>query len=227
MYYSMRPHKIVHIQKIMDCIREGIIAVWKPAGMSSHDVINRVRRASGIRTVGHAGTLDPLARGVLVIGVGRTATRGLAAEVQKEKEYVTTVRLGATSSTDDEEGEKTPHEVADIPSREAVDAAVQKFVGEIMQVPPIYSALKIKGKPAYAYAREGKDVVMQARPVVIKEIEVLSYDYPAIRVRAVTGAGVYIRSLARDIGVALGTGAYMVDLERTRVGEYTKSQCIQ
>ncbi len=211
----------------MDAITEGIIAVWKPAGISSHDVINRVRYASGIRTVGHAGTLDPLARGVLVIGVGRTATRQLAAHVQKEKEYVTVVRLGVTSSTDDEEGEKTPHEVITIPSREAVDAAVQKFVGEIMQVPPIYSALKIKGKPAYAYAREGKDVVMQARPVVIKEIEVLSYDYPAIRVRAVTGAGVYIRSLARDIGVALGTGAYMVDLERTRVGEYTKSQCIQ
>lgn len=210
----------------MDKIDEGMIAVWKPAGMSSHDVINRIRRASGIRTVGHAGTLDPLARGVLVIGVGRTATRGLATEVQKEKEYVTTVRLGVTSSTDDEEGEKMPHEVADIPSREAVDTAVQKFVGEIMQVPPIYSALKIKGKPAYAYAREGKELEMKARPVTVKVMEVLSYDYPDIRVRAVTGAGVYVRSLARDIGVALGTGAYMTDLERTRVGEFTKEKCI-
>lgn len=210
----------------MDVIGEGIIAVWKPAGMSSHDVINRVRRASGIRTVGHAGTLDPLARGVLVIGVGRTATRTLAAEVQKEKEYVTVVRLGITSSTDDEEGEKTAHEVTDIPTREAVEVAAQKFVGEIMQVPPIYSALKIKGKPAYAYAREGKDLVMEARPVTIKEVEVLSYDYPNIRVRAVTGAGVYVRSLARDIGAVLGTGAYMADLERTRVGEFTKEKCI-
>jgi tRNA pseudouridine55 synthase len=194
--------------------------------MSSHDVINRVRRASGIRTVGHAGTLDPLARGVLVIGVGRTATRGLAEEVQKEKEYITVVRLGITSSTDDEEGEKTTHAVATIPSHEAVEVAVQKFVGAIMQVPPIYSALKIKGKAAYAYAREGKEITMQARPVVIKEIEILSYEYPDIRVRAVTGAGVYIRSLARDIGTALGTGAYMADLERTRVGEYTKDRCI-
>ncbi len=210
----------------MDAISEGIIAVWKPAGMSSHDVINRVRRASGIRTVGHAGTLDPLARGVLVIGVGRAATRSLAAEVQKEKEYVTVVRLGMTSSTDDEEGEKAAREVAVIPSREAVEMAVQKFVGEIMQVPPIYSALKIKGKPAYAYAREGKDLVIAARPVTIKEIEVLSYEYPDIRVRAVTGAGVYIRSLARDIGTALGTGAYMADLERTRVGEFTKEKCL-
>lgn len=210
----------------MDTVPEGMIAVWKLAGMSSHDVINRVRRASGIRTVGHAGTLDPLARGVLVIGVGRTATRGLAAEVQKEKEYVTTVRLGVTSSTDDEEGEKTAHEVAAIPTREAVDAAAQKFVGEIMQVPPIYSALKIKGRPAYAYAREGKELEMKARPVTVKVVEVLSYEYPDIRVRAVTGAGVYIRSLARDIGAALGTGAYMADLERTRVGEFTKEKCI-
>ncbi len=210
----------------MDKIDEGMIAVWKPSGMSSHDVINRIRRASGIRTVGHAGTLDPLARGVLVIGVGRTATRGLATEVQKEKEYVTTVRLGVTSSTDDEEGEKMPHEVADIPSREAVELAVQKFVGEIMQVPPIYSALKIKGKPAYAYAREGKELEMKPRPVTVKVMEVLSYDYPDIRVRAVTGAGVYVRSLARDIGATLGTGAYMADLERTRVGEFIKEKCI-
>ncbi len=210
----------------MEKIGEGIIAVWKPAGMSSHDVINRVRRASGIRTVGHAGTLDPLARGVLVIGVGRMATRRLADEVRKEKEYVTTVRLGVTSSTDDEEGEKAPHEVSAVPSREDVEAAARKFVGEIMQVPPVYSALKIKGKPAYAYAREGKAPVMEARPVTVKEMQVLSYDYPDIRLRAVTGAGVYVRSLARDMGEVLGTGGYMADLERTRVGEFTKEKCI-
>lgn len=211
----------------MQEIKEGIMAIWKPAGMSSHDVINRVRRVSGIRTVGHAGTLDPLARGVLVIGVGRVATRQLTTIVQHEKEYSTRVRLGITSSTDDEEGEKTVHVTASIPSREAVESAAQKFVGEIMQIPPIYSALKIKGKPAYAYAREGKDLVMQARPVIIKEIEIISYEYPDIRLRTVTGAGVYIRSLARDIGAALGTSAYMADLERTRVGEFTKDRCIQ
>ena len=211
----------------MHGIAEGIIAVWKPGGISSHDVINRVRRASGIRVVGHAGTLDPLARGVLVVGVGRTATRNLATEVKKEKEYVTVVRLGITSSTDDEEGEKTPHAVAIIPSRVAVDAAVQKFIGEIMQMPPLYSALKIKGKPAYAYARAGKEIMMRSRLVFIKEIEVVSYEYPYIRVRVVTGAGVYIRSLARDIGVVLDVGGYMADLERTRVGEFTKEYCIQ
>lgn len=207
-------------------IIKGIIAVWKPAGISSHDMINRVRRASGIRTVGHAGTLDPLARGVLVVGVGRAATRQLAAIVRRDKEYRATVRLGMTSSTDDEEGEKTTHAVIVIPARETVDAAARGFVGAIMQTPPLYSALKIKGKPAYAYAREGNNITMQARPVVIKEIEVLSYAFPDIRARVVTGAGVYIRSLARDIGAALGTGGYLADLERTRVGEYTKEQCI-
>lgn len=210
----------------MEKIGEGIIAVYKPAGMSSHDVVNRVRHASGIRTVGHAGTLDPLARGVLVIGVGRTATRQLAIIVQHEKEYRTIVRLGVTSSTDDEEGEKTTHVVDAIPTHESVLTTMHGFIGMIMQVPPIYSALKIKGKPAYAYAREGKNVEMKPRPVFIKEIEVLSYEYPDICLRVVTGAGVYIRSLARDIGVALGTGAYMADLERTRVGEYTKEQCV-
>lgn len=210
----------------MERIGEGIIAVWKPAGISSYGIISRIRRMSGIRTVGHAGTLDPLARGVLVVGIGRTATRSLADEVRKEKEYVAVVRLGVTSSTDDEEGEKTVVPVAVRPSREAVDAAVRQFVGEIMQVPPVYSALKIKGKPAYAYAREGKNVTMAARPVTVKEIEVLSYEYPDVRVRAVTGPGVYVRSLARDIGAALGTGAYMADLERTRVGEFTKELCI-
>lgn len=189
-------------------------------------MINRVRRASGIRTVGHAGTLDPLARGVLVVGVGRAATRQLAAIVRRDKEYRATVRLGMTSSTDDEEGEKTTHAVIVIPARETVDAAARGFVGAIMQTPPLYSALKIKGKPAYAYAREGNNITMQARPVVIKEIEVLSYAFPDIRARVVTGAGVYIRSLARDIGAALGTGGYLADLERTRVGEYTKEQCI-
>lgn len=210
----------------MEKIGEGIIAVYKPAGMSSHDVINRVRRVSGIRTVGHAGTLDPLARGILVIGVGRAATRQLATIVQHDKEYLTVVRLGITSSTDDEEGKKTIHAVDTIPAREAVDAATKSFAHAIMQVPPVYSALKIKGKPAYAYAREGKQLTMQPRLVIIKKIEILSYAFPDICLRVVTGAGVYIRSLARDIGKALGTGAYMADLERTRVGDFTKEQCV-
>lgn len=210
----------------MQKIGEGIIAVYKPAGMSSHDVVDRMRRASGIRTVGHAGTLDPLARGVLVVGIGRAATRELATIVQHDKEYLATVRLGVTSSTDDEEGEKTTHAVDIIPAAEAVRAAAYSYVGAIMQVPPVYSALKIKGKPAYAYAREGKKITMQPRRVIIKKIEVLSYAFPDIRLRVVTGAGVYIRSLARDIGATLGTGAYMADLERTRVGDFTKERCI-
>jgi tRNA pseudouridine55 synthase len=213
------------MEPVTEKIGEGIIAVWKPSGVSSYGMISRVRRASGIRTVGHAGTLDPLARGVLVVGIGRAATRRLNEEVAKEKEYNAIIRLGITSETDDEEGIKTAHSVSSIPSRLDVEDATLRFVGAIMQVPPPYSALKVGGARAYALSRKGAPPVLKARSVFIKEIKVLSYDYPDISIQVVTGPGVYIRALARDIGVALGTGAYMADLERTRVGEFTKDQC--
>lgn len=133
--------------------REGLVGVWKPKGMSSHDAVNIVRRLSGERRVGHAGTLDPLASGVLVMGIGRASTKRLGEAVAHEKEYEALVRLGAESSTGDEEGEKTPVPDTRIPSREAVNGAAHMFVGRIMQVPPAYSALKVKGRAAYSYAR--------------------------------------------------------------------------
>jgi tRNA pseudouridine55 synthase len=207
-------------------MKEGIYAVWKPKGISSHDMVNRVRRAAGTRAVGHAGTLDPLAEGVLVVGVGRAALRSLGEIVQKEKEYVGTVRLGRTSATDDEEGEKTICPATHEPNRAAVEAAARSFVGAIEQVPPAYSALKIRGKPAYAYARAGAKVPMKPRVVEIKEIEVLSYAWPDVVMRAVTGPGAYIRALARDMGAKLGTGGYLAALTRTRVGNFTKETCI-
>lgn len=205
--------------------RSGIIGVWKPKGMTSHDAVNIVRRLSGERRVGHAGTLDPLASGVLVVGIGRAATKTLAESVAHEKEYLAQVQLGMTSSTDDEEGEKTAHDVVMIPSRADVEAAAQKFVGCIMQMPPVYSALKVKGRPAYSYARAGEDIALKSREVEIKSIEVISYEWPNIVFKAITGPGVYIRALARDMGEALGTGAYLAGLERTRVGGVTKEVC--
>ena len=159
------------------------------------------------------------------MGIGGKATKELHQLVQNEKEYVATVRLGMESETDDEEGGKTS--VSDIPvGREAVDAAVKKFIGNIEQTPPVYSALKIKGVSAYARVRRGEDVVMKPRIIEIKSIDVISYAWPDIVLRVVTGPGVYIRALARDIGRALGTGAYLANLERTRVGQFTKEQCI-
>ncbi len=195
--------------------------------MTSHDVVGLIRRATGERRVGHAGTLDPLARGVLVVGIGRAATRTLAEVVAHEKEYVAVVRLGMTSATDDEEGEKSTREVPRVPTREDVERACKEFVGEIMQVPPIYSALKIGGKAAYTRARAGEELKMKARPILIKEIEVVSYAWPEVCVRVVTGPGAYIRALARDIGVVLGVGGYLAGLERTRVGQYRAEDAIR
>jgi tRNA pseudouridine55 synthase len=198
-----------------------IFAMYKPLHWTSHDVVNYLRRLTGERRIGHAGTLDPLATGVLVVAVGREATKRLEAEVKKEKEYVAEITLGQTSSTEDSEGDKTTHEVKNIPAQELVQKIVEQFVGEIQQTPSIYSAVKIHGKEAYKYARKGQTVVLGPRNVFIKSIEVIEYSWPVVRVRVITGAGVYIRSLARDIGEALSTGGYMSALVRERVGDFT------
>ena len=145
-----------------------IFAVYKPKGLTSNDVLNRLRRAAGTKIVGHAGTLDPLAEGVLVVGVGRDSTKQLWQEVAKEKEYRAIIQLGATSSTDDEEGEKQFHTVLRYPERFAVERAVRKFTGCILQIPPVYSAVKLQGQEAYKRARKGELVIMEPRRVEIK-----------------------------------------------------------
>jgi len=197
-----------------------IVGIIKPKGPTSNDIVQKVKKITG-KKVGHAGTLDPLASGVLVLGIDKD-TKKLNEVVKKEKEYVATFKFGAYSTTDDEEGEKTEIEVKEIPSREEVEEIVKEFVGEISQIPPKYSAVKIKGKEAYKLARKGEDVSLEPRIVKIEKIKILGYDYPLLEVRIVTGPGVYIRSLARDIGEKLKVGGYMAELERTRVGDYTK-----
>lgn len=203
---------------------KGVLAVYKPRGPTSHDVINRLRRLTGEQRIGHAGTLDPLARGVLVVGVGREATKKLGEIKSQEKEYVADVRLGMESTTGDEEGEKREVLPNRLPSREEVEEAARKFVGETKQVPPVYSAVKVGGKAAYRYARAGKILELSARKVLIKKIEILSYQWPILKLRVVTGPGVYVRALARDLGKALGTAGYLTGLERVRVGEFTKEK---
>lgn len=198
-----------------------IVGIIKPKGPTSHDIIDQVRRITKIRRVGHAGTLDPAASGVLVVAIGREATKQLTTIVDKDKEYVATIRLGATSSTDDGEGVIVPSDWSRAPSEKRVEDSVNMFVGEILQVPPAFSAIKMGGKKAYELARKGKDVVMEPRKVVLHSIEVLDYDWPKLKLKVHCGKGVYIRSLARDIGAALGCGGYMSELIRTRVGEYT------
>jgi len=197
-----------------------IVGIIKPKGPTSNDIVQKVKEITG-KKVGHAGTLDPLASGILVLGIDKD-TKKLDEVVKKEKEYITTFKFGAYSTTDDEEGEKTEIKVKEIPSRDKIEKVVKGFVGEISQVPPKYSAVKIKGREAYKLARRGEDVSLEPRMVKVEEIEILGYDYPLLEVKIVTGPGVYIRSLARDIGEKLGTGGYMIKLERTRVGDFTE-----
>ena len=206
---------------------DGILVVYKEEGISSHDVVQRVRWHTRKRRVGHAGTLDLCASGVLVIGVGREATRTLSQIVGKDKEYLTRIRLGCRSTTDDREGDKQTVCVVKIPSQKDVMEALGRFVGVIEQRPPAFSALKIAGTPAYKLARANEPVKLAPRQVEILEIELLRYDWPFVEVRMVTGPGVYVRAVARDLGEALGTGAYMHDLERTRIGPYTKDQAVR
>ena len=209
----------------MTLYMNGIFAVYKPKGPTSNDVLKIIKEKTGIKKVGHAGTLDPLARGVLVVGVGREATKKLGKVVEKEKQYKAVIRLGMTSTTDDEEGEKQK-----IKSQESkpgkVKEAVEYFVGRILQVPPRFSAVKVRGREAYKLARRGKRFELKPREVEIKKIKILKYKWPYLTIDVQTGPGVYIRSLARDIGEALGCEAYLYDLERTRVGEYTADKAL-
>ncbi|MFA5021212.1 MAG: tRNA pseudouridine(55) synthase TruB [Patescibacteria group bacterium] len=201
-----------------------IIAINKPKGPTSFDIVAQVRKITKVKKVGHAGTLDPLASGVLVVAIGRDDTKKINLIVEKEKEYVADIRLGRTSATDDEEGEKSVVN-NNQPDELEIIAVLQKFIGEIDQVPPQFSAIKINGRPAYKSARAGRVLEMKPRRVLIKQIELLNYKYPDLKIRVVTGPGVYIRSLARDIGNRLKTGAYMSGLIRTRVGEYKLEDC--
>jgi tRNA pseudouridine55 synthase len=221
-----------------------VFAVYKDEGMTSHDVVDVVRRLTGEKRVGHAGTLDPCARGVLVIGVGRAATKRLGSVAGTEKEYVTRVKLGWRSTTDDREGRKeqvvrttedrgqttegtAARSLDETPSKEQVRQALARFQGVIAQRPPAFSAIKVRGRAAYKLARAARLVELPARRVEVKEIEFIGYAWPQVDVRLVTGPGFYVRSFARDLGEILGTGAYMEELERTRVGPYTKEQAIR
>jgi tRNA pseudouridine55 synthase len=206
---------------------EGIFAVYKDEGMTSHDVVAVVRRITRVKRVGHAGTLDPCAKGVLVVAVGRASTKRLGEIAGGEKEYLTRVRLGWTSTTDDREGQKNEIEVREIPSEERILEVLAGFVGVISQRPPIFSALKVGGRPAYKLARARKQIELSERPVEAKTVELIRYEWPFVDVRLVTGSGFYVRSFARDLGEALRTGGYVDQLERTRVGEFTKERAIR
>jgi tRNA pseudouridine55 synthase len=204
----------------------GLLVIDKPGGMTSRNVVNRVQRWFPRKTkVGHTGTLDPLATGVLVVCVG-AATR-LADFVQAmRKTYRSRFRLGATSTTDDADGEVTFNAAAVPPTRAQIDAVIPSFLGNVEQVPPSFSALKVSGARAHELAREGKDVPLAARPVRIDAIRVRGYEWPFLDVEIDCGKGTYIRSIARDLGARLGCGGTVETLRRTRVGPFTAEQGI-
>ena len=201
----------------------GLVIVDKAAGMTSHDVVARVRRLTGTRKVGHAGTLDPMATGVLVLGVNR-ATRLLGHLMLTEKAYDATILLGASTTTDDAEGEVVATSPADHVTPDMVREALTAFVGEIDQVPTAVSAIKVDGKRAYQRVRDGEQVELKARRVMIHELVVTDVRGPAIDISVGCSSGTYIRAIARDLGAALGVGGHLTALRRTAVGSFELDQ---
>lgn len=198
----------------------GILVLDKELGMSSMRAVEIARRRAGRAKAGHAGTLDPLATGVLVIAFGR-ATKAIDLLMATEKRYETDVDLSAFTSTDDREGERREVAVATPPSREALERAIAGFVGEIMQKPPAFSAVHVGGKRAYALARNDAPPDLPPRKVTVHEAALLGYEWPIASVSIRSGKGFYVRSFARDLGTALGTGGHCATLRRTAVGPFT------
>jgi tRNA pseudouridine55 synthase len=206
---------------------DGLVVIDKPAGLTSHDVVARVRRIVGTRKVGHAGTLDPMATGVLVLGVER-ATRLLGHLALTDKAYDATIRLGRTTVTDDAEGDETSATDASSVTREALDAALGPLRGAIEQRPSAVSAVKVDGVRSYARVRSGEDVDLPARRVTVSRLDVLDLRRPVVEglpvldvdVTVVCSSGTYVRAIARDLGASLGVGGHLTALRRTRVGTF-------
>ena len=216
----------------MDFISGEVLYINKPLNWTSFTLVRKLRnklcRKLGIKKlkVGHAGTLDPLATGVMIVCTGKK-TKLIESFQYQTKEYIATIRLGETTPSFDLETAVDGVFPVEHITQELVEVKLKDFIGEIEQVPPTYSACKVDGKRAYEFAREGQDVELKPKLLVIDEIELLDYSFPEIRVRVVCSKGTYIRALARDIGVALGSGAHLTALERTRIGEVTLDQCIE
>lgn len=210
----------------------GIVLIDKPGGMTSHDVVSRVRRALGTRKVGHAGTLDPMATGLLVLGVN-AATRLLTFLVGLDKTYTATIRLGSSTTTDDAEGVSlgsAPSEQVERVSEDAILSGVASLTGQIDQMPSSVSAIKVDGKRAYARVRGGEQVSLEARPVSIDRFEVIRVrrdkDVIDVDVEVDCSSGTYIRALARDLGFRLGVGGHLIALRRTRIGPFAISDAV-
>lgn len=201
-------------------IVSGVLVVDKPIGLTSHDVVQIIRRGTGIRRAGHTGTLDPRASGVLVVLVG-PAVRLSEYVSASDKRYQATIQLGRSTNTYDSEGAVTKAAPLEDISEDRFEEILQGFVGEIEQVPPPYSAVKVKGKKAYEMARKGKEVNLEPRIINVFNLEVLEWAPPEVVIDVYCSSGTYVRSLANDLGDALGTGAHLIGLRRTKSGQFT------
>jgi tRNA pseudouridine55 synthase len=196
-----------------------VLLIDKPLTWTSFDAVKKIRILTRISKIGHAGTLDPLATGLLIICTGKF-TKKINEYMAREKEYTGSFTLGATTPTYDRESEPTDFRPLEHLTQEQIREATVRFTGEILQVPPIHSAIKMEGKPAYIMARKGQDVKMEPRKVTISLFEITAIDLPVVHFKVVCTTGTYIRSLAYDFGQALGCGAYLSSLCRTRIGEF-------
>lgn len=203
----------------------GLVIINKSLSYSSMDAIRILRRITGIKKIGHAGTLDPLATGVLLVCIGK-ATKKIEGLMDTTKEYIAEINLTAFSETDDAQGPITSVEISSIPSFEQVKEIIKSFEGEISQTPPKYSAIKIGGQPAYKRVLQGHEFVILPRLVCIYSIKIIAYQWPVLNIKVNCGRGTYIRSLAKDIGKKLDTGGYLTALARTAVGKYKIDQAL-
>ena len=216
----------------MDFIKGEVLYVAKPLTWTSFSLVNKLRwklqKTLKIKKlkVGHAGTLDPLATGVMIICTGKS-TKLIESFQYQTKEYIATLKLGETTPSFDLEMPVDGTFPAEHITREMVDEVIPQFLGEIQQVPPAYSAVKVDGKRAYEYARNGQEIELKSKLLVIDDIEVLDFTPPVLKIRVVCSKGTYIRALARDIGLALNSGAHLIALERTRIGEVRLQDCWQ
>jgi tRNA pseudouridine55 synthase len=205
--------------------RYGFLLVDKPRDWTSHDVVAKLRGITGIRKIGHAGTLDPMATGLLVVGIGR-ATKQLASITGQTKAYEAEITLGAVSDTDDAEGAVTPRQHVHEPELADVVRALEGFQGTLQQLPPAYAAIKHQGRKLYELARAGREVPREPRTVVVHELILDTYSWPRVQFRCVVSKGTYIRALARDIGEQLECGGYLSALRRTAIGNFDVSDAV-
>ncbi len=196
-----------------------VLLIDKPLEWTSYDVIRKLRKIINIKKIGHAGTLDPLATGLLIVCTGKF-TKKINEYMAQEKEYTGTITLGAVTPTYDRESEPENVQSLEGITEEMIKDKTKQFTGEILQTPPIHSAIKQNGKPVYLMARKGMDVVLEPRKITIKEFEITDIDLPVISFKVVCTTGTYIRSLANDFGLALGPGGYLSELRRTRIGNF-------